>query len=64
MSEWISVKDRLPDPLQKVLCVYNSGEIDTAVFSSDSRKFYDTCCACKRFLVTHWQPLPQPPQGK
>jgi hypothetical protein len=59
---WISVDDRLPDDLQVVLCAFNRVEVDTAIYSE--RRFMDTCCACKRYLVTHWQPLPEPPKDK
>lgn len=52
MSEWISVKDRLPKDGDKVLVSLKSG---------------DACCGeyCAShgftYSVTHWMPLPEPP---
>lgn len=67
-NEWISVKTKLPEHLEKVLVVYDgsdnilmanyknglAGE-DFYVYYADGRKRTHT-------PVTHWQPLPEPPQ--
>ena len=66
MSEWISVKDRLPDEKNPVL-----------MWSRRSRTV-PTCAACQYELwdwhpeysphdyglemITHWMPLPEPPK--
>ncbi len=63
MSEWISVKDKLPDEGIKVLS-YQS-------FSEEIRVDYIICVpdpiwACvldrEQNNVSHWMPLPSPPQ--
>jgi len=75
---WISVKDRLPDISDfyliayyfrrksiKDICVTEAfflpptdewvwGSIDGEVYYSDDKK--------NQFIVTHWMPLPKPPQ--
>lgn len=56
---WISVEDEMPNELQTVICLFSGGEIDTGIYTG--KCFIDTCCACKRYLVTHWMPLPEPP---
>ena len=54
ISQWISVKDRLPEERKRVL-VYNEGGITIAW--RDKGEWDDI------FLtVTHWQPLPEPPK--
>ena len=65
VQKWISVDDRLPeDPLQTVL-VTNGKEICVAVYSVVYDEFGVMCGRGqdKRFGVTHWMPLPQPPKG-
>ena len=70
MSEWISVKDRLPELIpcnagtaySEVVIVWTSGrKAMAAVFSGDS-----FICAADYWEawdeeVTHWMPLPEPP---
>lgn len=62
MPEWISVKDRLPEPFKPVIvcrlckkgCVVEQGEKDIG----DWWKVYGT----RTKAVTHWMPLPEPPK--
>lgn len=79
MSEWISVKDRLPDPDEKVI-VYNAEnegtffarriESDFECWDAVTREFVNwrwipygyTCITLES--VTHWMPLPKPPEVK
>lgn len=53
---WISVKDRLPEKDEYVLCFCNIGDGFQAIFHyGKERKFDGTA-------VTHWMPLPEPPK--
>jgi transcriptional regulator with XRE-family HTH domain len=53
---WISVKDRLPEKDEYVLCFCNIGDGFQAIFHyGKERKFDGTA-------VTHWMPLPNPPE--
>lgn len=74
MSEWISVKDQLPEQLgEEVICSYHrKGEekayVSTMAYGSafDSRVDYwhevdDPSRPYKHLAVTHWMPLPAPP---
>lgn len=55
-NEWISVKDRLPEKDEYVLCFCNIGDGFQAIFHyGKERKFNGTA-------VTHWMPLPKPPE--
>ena len=53
--EWVSVKDRMPKPFTTVLAHYTNGRIHTVGYID-------------RFLtrgtVTHWMPLPTPPESE
>ena len=53
MTEWISVKDRLPDSPESVLA-YCEHDVYWVIGSEDLHIFG----------ITHWQPLPDPPQDK
>lgn len=59
MSEWISVKDRLPAPNTWVLVYAKQGSymnlrID---YICNGRWFFS-------MMVTHWMPLPEPPESE
>lgn len=53
MSEWISVKDKLPDTTGNYL-VYNGAVIYCSFLNSNKQwnSWSD---------ITHWMPLPEPP---
>ena len=69
MSEWISVEDRLPDETSQVLVVANDivnefvdvvtayicPEYENLMWEKDGEDYPP--------IVTHWMPLPKPPQG-
>lgn len=65
MSEWISVKDRVPEDDQAVLMMdeelnnslptigwYEAGSDGTGFFTADH-------CLRMRLIVTHWTPIPK-----
>lgn len=57
---WISVKDRLPEPYERVLVYapsrYDYGNFDMCVMYG----FH--CHLCTHHGVTYWMPLPEPPE--
>jgi hypothetical protein len=59
MSEWISVKDRLPETEQYVLAYHNSCYPRERVdfFSETSKRWMMSAGD-----VTHWMPLPEAPK--
>jgi hypothetical protein len=72
MSEWISVKDRLPEEGQSVDCWVSSVRYGTKYRHADSifnTDFNEMCFDHDDFShyekiesVTHWMPLPSPPK--
>ena len=73
MSEWVSVKDRLPMFGCEVLVVNDDGKCSVAVRTEESIHMmcwqikytvYDSDCwdddDCG--VITHWMPLPEPPK--
>lgn len=70
MSEWISVKDRLPDRTCKCLLImYRT--IELGYYNAKEKRFeIPNDCAFDGWPipvdgVTHWMPLPEPPvKGK
>jgi len=61
-NKWISVKDRLPEPLAWILA-YGDGAIDCVGFSKRGFEFLTEPRAPGLSLesITHWQPLPDEP---
>ena len=58
---WISVDDRLPEKPMRCL-IFAGGSITEAIYrQSESGFFVDGADDVPR-AVTHWMPLPQPPQ--
>lgn len=52
---WISVKDRLPEPTYCVLVVTDDGYIEVDALGNDG-EWMGYCD------ITHWMPLPEPPK--
>lgn len=57
MSEWISVKDRLPNENTRVLVYAKQGSYMNlrTDYICNGRWFFS-------MMVTHWMPLPKPPK--
>ena len=55
---WISVKDKLPEPLEDVLVCHTCGKVTC------SYKLYAGDWSLESLYgpVTHWMPLPEPPK--
>lgn len=74
MSEWISVEERLPEmkemyksgPLTsgRVLVALKGGAVDIGTLSETYTHRRRWQCEFWRqmFMVTHWQPMPEPPK--
>lgn len=64
VGEWISVDERLPESLQRVLAINTRGDMFTSVYISfaTGKNAWSTPYS---YLgnVTHWMPLPEPPKG-
>ena len=64
---WISVKNRLPKPEIKVLCVCEHYGVFNGVYT-DSGECYEWFnneegVYIRSVPITHWMPLPNPPDG-
>lgn len=67
MTAWISVKDRLPEETQYVLVVVHDTFFDlpsTVRAAMLTNRGWRTLFEhkCLRGEVTHWMPLPEPPE--
>lgn len=61
MSEWISVENKLPEPESKVL--FYNGIIDTCIYRKGKFCDFDENGYLYEIRhVTHWMPLPNPPE--
>jgi len=64
-SEWISVEERLPEHLEKVLVYDEMGNMNTAIFLHYDNGNVDWCTSVRlNRQVTHWMPLPEAPKMK
>ena len=66
--EWISVEDRLPEPMQEVLVFDGDDLVFVRLWSWDDGEshWYDSYGAIDSCgsNITHWMPLPEPPKGE
>jgi uncharacterized protein DUF551 len=64
MSEWISVKDKLPQCDMDALCFFENGQIEIMEFVGDRhvlKKGFYYHGGNPDISVTHWMLLPNPP---
>lgn len=65
-NQWISVKDRLPEPLTEVIIYLKDKTVASAIYRADSElmdyAFFRGSIHYEIDYVTHWQPLPKPPE--
>ena len=59
-AAWVSVKDRLPEDYQRVLCLFESGTMEVSFRASVKGFCYEGFKQTGK--VTHWIPLPEPPK--
>lgn len=61
MTKWINVKERLPKENEWVI-VGGKNIVDTGILTD--KKFYHLDIKyCELAYVTHWMPLPNPPNN-
>lgn len=70
MNEWVSVKDKLPEPYKEVLtfrkllsCGGGVMLIDHLFLTSCDGFIWCHDLETWKSAVTHWMPLPKPPKG-
>lgn len=74
MDKWISVKDRLPEHDQKILGVFDEQGSDWYKYPTtlnllryhkrDGKEYFkdgSSLHELKKGVVTHWMPIPEPP---
>ena len=59
-AAWVSVKDRLPEDYQRVLCLFKSGTMEVSFRASVKGFCYEGFKQTGK--VTHWMPLPERPK--
>jgi hypothetical protein len=64
MSEWISVKDRLPEIEIPVLLMDKFKYMEVGWVNHPLQSDLWQVCGCEmnENFITHWMPLPDPPQ--
>lgn len=64
-QKWISVDDKLPKHCQKVLVCDERHNMVTAMYVTYDNGGFDWCTSVRLvYKVTHWMPLPEPPETK
>lgn len=63
MSNWISVEDRYPNDGDSVLTIDSEGVMEVYQYDIDwPNCFVKWDGIVKIFNITHWMPLPKPPE--
>lgn len=58
-QQWISVKDRLPEHRAMYITCDELDIVETTMFDDNEDAVWNTVAGTK---VTHWMPLPEPPE--
>ena len=64
VQKWIPVSERLPDEEHERVVLVYSGDVEPAIVSGDTFLEYDKYEGWEIYNVTHWMPLPEPPEGE
>lgn len=69
MNEWISVKDRLPEIHSPDVLAYDGkNQFISGRWGVGNTVYFQTnncgCCNSGMGEITHWMPLPKPPEEK
>ncbi len=64
IQKWISVDDKLPEDYVFVLVVAENWKRVVAVALYVDHKFYTQAAENTPMNITHWMPLPEPPEGE
>ena len=59
VQEWVSVKDRLPEPKENAICLNRHGDMMIGTYTEWGWMF-----PCYFEVPTHWMPLPHPLKGE
>jgi hypothetical protein len=62
VPQWISVKDRLPEPHKGVIWCLKDNLMAIGSFDPNQQGIFIDSCFFKLKEATHWMPLPQPPK--
>ena len=63
VSKWISVDEALPEDCTEVL-IYDKECGIIMGWYNEKYKLWSADFVCELETVTHWQPLPEPPEAK
>lgn len=63
MSKWIGVKDRLPDDNERVIA-FRPNEADVSAYKYCVMWGWSVKISIKHRGISHWMPLPEPPEVK
>lgn len=62
-NQWISIKDRFPEDGQDILIYKPGSPIATGLFNKKKNEFWCDVLSSNLDGVTHWMPLPAPPES-
>jgi hypothetical protein len=62
LPQWISVKERLPEPYSGVLFMGTKGGVCPGFVQSETDPIFWDCFDNEQREATHWMPLPEPPK--
>ncbi len=61
---WIPCSERLPESNISVLCAMRTGEFRIMEYDEEEQAWYEGIHDYRKHCVTHWMPLPEPPESE